>query len=97
MQEIPRQWYDDSEIIAGPVLHITCSPAIQLGEPATITMPISMQAEKIVSAEFSSENVRVLENSDEESSDWREITDELPKPADLRNGLVTFQAKHFTR
>ncbi|XP_078368375.1 uncharacterized protein LOC144652233 isoform X3 [Oculina patagonica] len=97
VQEIPQQWYDDSGIIAGPVLHITCSPAIQLGEPATITIPISMQADKVVSAEFSSKNVRVLVNTDEESSDWKEITDQLPRPADLSNGVVTFQTTHFTR
>ena len=97
MQEIPQQWFDDSEIIVGPVLHITCSPAIQLGKPATITMPISLQADTIDFAEFSSENVRVLVNSDEETSDWKEITDQLPRQANLTNGVVTFQATHFTR
>ncbi len=56
-----------------------------------------MQADKVVSAEFSSKNVRVLVNTDEESSDWKEITDQLPRPADLSNGVVTFQTTHFTR
>ncbi|XP_078368659.1 uncharacterized protein LOC144652510 isoform X2 [Oculina patagonica] len=97
VQEIPRQWYAHSGIIIGPVLHITCSPAIQLGEPATITMPISLRADKIVSAEFSSMNVKVLVNTDEETSDWKDITEQLPKPAELTNGVVTFQATHFTR
>ncbi|XP_078368668.1 uncharacterized protein LOC144652516 isoform X2 [Oculina patagonica] len=97
VQEIPRQWFDDSGITAGPVLHITCSPAIHLGEPATITMPLWLQTDKVDFAEYSSKNVRVLVNSDEESSDWNEITDQLPRPADLTNGVVTFQATHFTR
>ncbi len=97
MQEIPRQWYDDTGIIVGPVLHITCSPAIRLVEPATITMPLSLQADQIDFAEYSSKNVRVLVNYDEESSDWKEITDQLPRPADLTSGVVTFQVTHFTR
>ena len=96
MQEIPRQWFNDSGIIAGPVLHITCSPAIQLGEPATVTLPISLQTDTIDFAEFSSNNVRVLVNSEEETSDWKDITDQLPRPADFTNGVVTFQAAHFT-
>ncbi len=60
-------------------------------------MPISLRADKIVSAEFSSKNVRVLVNTDEETSDWKDITEQLPRPADLTNGVVTFQATHFTR
>jgi len=36
-------------------------------------------------------------NSDEESSQWTEITDQLPRPADLTNGVITFQVTHFTR
>ncbi len=97
MQEIPWRWFNESGIIAGPVLHITCSHAIQLVEPATITTPISMQAETIDFTGFSSKNVRVLVNSDDESSDWKDITDQLPRPVDLTNAVVTFQVTHFTR
>lgn len=98
VQEIPQQWFDDGEIIAGPVLHITCSPAIQLVEPAIITIPTSLRADKNVCAEpsFKNAHVRLLVNSDEETSHWTEITDRLPRPADLTNGLVTFQVTHFT-
>lgn len=94
VQEIPRQWYDDSRIIIGPILHITCSPRIKLQEPATITVPISLNGNEIVSTEY--ENVKVLVKNDDETSDWEEITDQLPRPADFTNGVVTFQAKHFT-
>ena len=97
MQEIPQQWFDDSEIIAGPVLHVTCFPAIHLAEPAKITLPVSLQPDTIDFAEFSSKDVMLLFNSDEERSDWKEITDQLPRPADFTNGVVTFQATHFTR
>ena len=96
MQEIPRQWLDDSGVLVGPVVHITCSPVIQLFEPATITIPISLQADKNEFAEVTSGNVRVLVKSDEETSDWIEITGQLPTPADLTNGVVTFQVTHFT-
>jgi len=98
VQEIPQQWFDDSEII-GPILHITCSPAIQLVEPATITIPTSLQADKNGCGEpsFESAHVRLLMNSDEETSHWTEITEQLPRPADLTNCVITFQATHFTR
>lgn len=102
VQEIPRQWYEDGGVIVGPVLHITCSPEIQLLDPATITIPISLQ-DKNEFTELSSGNVRVLVNSYEEdenetsqSADWEEITSQLPRPADLTNGVVTFQVTHFS-
>ena len=98
VQEIPQQWFDDHEII-GPVLHIACSPAIEFVEPAIITLPTSLQADENVRAEASFKNahVRLLMNSDEESSQWTEITDQLPRPADLTNGVITFQVTHLTR
>lgn len=97
VQEIPHQWFDDSEII-GPVLHIACSPAIQLVEPVTITIPTSLQADKndCGKPSFKNPHVRLLMNSDEETSHWTEITEQLPRP-NLTNGMITFQATHFTR
>ena len=68
-------------------------------EPATISIPTSLQADKNVCAEpsFKNAHVRLLMNSDEGTSHWTEITDQLPRPADLNNGVITFQATHFTR
>ena len=97
VQEIPQQWFDESEIIC-PVLHIACSPAIQLEEPAIITIPTSLQEIKNRCRKPSIKNahVRLLMNSDEETSHWTEITEQLSRPAQLAKGVVTFQATHFT-
>ena len=97
MQEIPHQWFEESEIIVGPILHITCSNNFELLEPATVTIPISLSADKREFSEFSSSNVKVLAKLDEEASDWKEITRQLPSPADLTNGVVTFQVTHFSK
>ena len=102
MHEIPRQWYEDSGVIVGPILHITCSPEMQLFQPATITLPFSLQ-DNIECSELSSGNVRVLVNSYEEDenetnprADWEDITSQLPRPADLTNGVVTFEVTRFS-
>lgn len=97
MQEIPHQWFDESEIIVGPVLHIACSHNFVLLEPATITIPISLQADKRKFSKFSSSNLKVLVKSDDEASDWKEITRQLRNTADLTNGVVTFQVTHFSK
>ena len=103
MQEIPQQWYKDSGVIVGPVLHITCSPEIQFFDPATITLPLSLQGNDEF-AELSSGKVTVLvntyeedENESDQRAEWEEITSQLPRPADLTNGVVTFQVTHFSR
>lgn len=102
MQEIPRQWYEDSGVIVGPILHITCSPEIRLLDPATITLPFSLE-DNNECAELSSGNLRVLLNSYEEDenetnprADWEDITSQLSRPAHLENGVVTFQVEHFS-
>ena len=98
VQEIPQQWFDESEIIC-PVLHIACLPAIQLVKPAIITIPTSLQANKndCGKPSFKNAQVRLLMNSDEETSHWTEITEQLPRPAHLTKGVITFQVTHFTR
>ena len=98
VQEIPQEWFDESEIIC-PVLHIASSPAIHLVEPAIITIPTSLQANKndCGKPSFKDAHVSLLMNSDEETSRWTEITEQLPRPAHLTKGVVTFQATHFTR
>ena len=97
VQEIPQQWFDESEIIC-PVLHIACSPAIQLVDPAIITIPTSLQENKNGRRKpsFKNAHVRLLMNSDEETSHWTEITEQLSRPVHLTEGVITFPVTHFT-
>lgn len=97
VQEIPQQWFDDNEMLAGPTLHIMCPDAIQLLMPATITLPMSLDADENQFAEFSSSNIVVLVSYDDSTSDWQEITTKLPRPVEFVNGVVTFQVTHFSR
>ena len=59
-------------MIVGPVLHITCSPEIQFFDPATITLPFSLQNNNEC-AKLSSGNVRVLVNSHEEDENEKPV------------------------
>ena len=97
VQEISRHWLLDSEEFAGPVLHVTCSHSIQLLKPATITLPLTMKGDDNLSSSLSCIDVQVFENRDDGLSGWNEITKQLPGPAVLKNGVVTFQVTHFTR
>ena len=74
-------------------------PAIQLVEPAIITIPTTLQANRNDCGKPSLKNahVRLLMNSDEETSHWTEITEQLSRPTDLTKGVITFQVTHFTR
>ena len=97
MQEIPHQWFEESETIVGPVLHIKCSHAVELLEPAIITIPISLQADKTEFSEFSSSNVKIFVKPDQEAADWKEVTRQLLSPADLTDGVVSFKVTHFSK
>lgn len=97
VQEVPQQWYHDSDMVAGPVLHVTCPEFVQLFEPASITLPISLEAHENQFAEYSSCDVMVFSDCENEMSQWQEITEELPKPVELVNGVVKFQVAHFSR
>ena len=83
-------------MVTGPVLHVTCPEFVQLVEPASITLPISLEAHENHFAEYSSSDVIVYLNSENEMSEWQEITEELPKPVVLMDGVVTFQVAHFS-
>ncbi|XP_022803161.1 uncharacterized protein LOC111340569 isoform X2 [Stylophora pistillata] len=97
VQEIPQEWLEESGVLAGPVLHITCSSAIQLLEPAEITLPMSLSANEEQYVDFSTCDIVVSANSDDGTTGWKDITKELPRPAELNDRVVTFQVRHFTR
>lgn len=97
VQEIPEEWLEESGVLAGPVLHITCSSAIQLLEPAEITLPMSLSANEEQYVDFSTRDIVVSANSDDGTTGWKDITKELPRPPELNDRVVTFQVRHFTR
>ncbi|XP_022790067.1 uncharacterized protein LOC111329602 [Stylophora pistillata] len=98
VQEIHSKGFDCCEEFAGPVLHITCPQIPHLLKPATITLPVMLKGDKDELTRFSVTDVRVFEcPSDDERAGWDEITKQLPNPAVLMNGVVTFQVKHFSR
>lgn len=97
VQEIPEEWLEESGVLVGPVLHIRCSSAIQLLEPAEITLPMSLRADAKQYEGLSTRDMVVSANADDGTTGWKDITKELPRPVELNDGVVTFQVTHFTR
>ena len=56
-----------------------------------------MKGDDNLSSSLSCIDVQVFENRDDGLSGWNEITKQLPGPAVLKNGVVTFQVTHFSR
>ncbi|XP_022806861.1 uncharacterized protein LOC111343925 isoform X2 [Stylophora pistillata] len=97
VQEIPEEWLEECGVLVGPVLHITCSSALQLLEPAEITLPLSLRADAKRYKDLSTRGIVVSANADDGITGWKDITKELPRPVKLNDGMVTFQVTHFTR
>ena len=96
VQDVPNEKLKGDGIFAGPVLHLSCSQGGEFQKPVTITMPVSLRRDANDVPDLSKEHVRIFyQTSSAAVTDWRDVTHELESPADLRDGVVTFQVKHF--
>lgn len=84
-------------MLVGPVLHISSSHNVELLEPARITIPLTFFQGRGDLANTVSDQWRILHYSKEKLQEWTESTDQLVMPPVLRDGIVTFQVKHFCR
>ena len=82
-------------MLAGPILHISCSHNVELLKPAKIKVPLTLFKGKRDMADLSSGQWKMLHYSKEKSKGWVETTDQLEMPPVLTDGIVTFQVKHF--
>ena len=86
-------------MLAGPVLHISCSQNVELLEPGTIKVPLTLREDKrALATDLSTGYIRVLHLTTKgRSPEWTEITQELETEAVVNTGIVTLQVKHFCR
>ena len=84
-------------MLAGPILHISCSHNVELSEPAKIRIPLTLFEGKRELTDLASGQWRILHCSKEKSQEWTENTDQLEMPPILTDGIVTFQVRHFSR
>ena len=84
-------------MLAGPILHISCSHNVELLKPAKIRIPLTLFEGKKELADLPSGQWRLLHHSKENSQEWAESTDQLEMLPVLTDGIVTFQVKHFCR
>ena len=84
-------------MLVGPVLHISSSDNVELMEPAKITIPLTFFKGKRELEDLLSGEWKILHNLREKSQEWTENTVQLVMPPVLKDGIVTFQVKHFCR
>ena len=84
-------------MLAGPILHISCSHNVKLLEPAKIKVPLTLFEGKRELTDLASGQWRLLHYSREKPQEWTESTDQLEMPPVLTDGILTFQVKHFCR
>ena len=84
-------------MLASPIVHISCSENVELVEPATIKVPLTLcEDKKGLATVLSADHVRILHLTTKgRSPEWTEITDQLETKPVVTNGIVTFQVKHF--
>ncbi|XP_022809156.1 uncharacterized protein LOC111346126 isoform X2 [Stylophora pistillata] len=97
VQEFPSSEVEEG-ILVGPVLHISSSHSIEHFEPVTIKIPLTLRESKHDFSKFSNEVVRLLYlDPEEKPKSWTDITDELEGQVFLKDGIVEFKVKHFSR
>ena len=97
IQEVPCDEIEQNDALAGPILHILPSEEVELSPPAKVTIPITLQEDLTELPDLSSSGVRLFRRSSfEPLPEWTEITEKLKASADLKNGIITVQVKHFS-
>ena len=98
MQEVPRRDYRRKELlVAGPIIHISPSQPVQLLAPARLTIPVTLRGDTPKFPDYSATDVRIFcRSSEEDETEWNEITEQLESLAVLENGTVTFTVNHFS-
>ena len=96
VQEIPSNEVEDIGILCGPVIHISSSQNIEHMEPVTIKVPLALRESKHDLSELSNEVIRIS-YLDSKGKQWRDITGQLEGPVAVKDGIVEFKVKHFSR
>lgn len=93
--QVQQILYD--EVQSSLIIHTSCTPEVELKEPASITIPITLEKEqKKIPPDLLSSHVRIY-SSDSSSEQWDEITSQLKTPAKLADGVVTFEVNHLKK
>nr|XP_058941441.1 uncharacterized protein LOC131769742 [Pocillopora verrucosa] len=84
-------------VVAGPILHISPSEPVQLLAPTRLTIPVSLREDIPKFPDYSATDIRIFcRTSEEDESEWNEVTEQLENKAVLKNGTVTFTVNHFS-
>ena len=98
VQEAPCDAFPNRTIFAGPILHISCNPKVgHLSTPATLKLPVTLREDTIKLPRYSPYDVRIFcRRSEDEEPEWAEMIEDLRRPVDVENGIVTFEVYHLS-
>ena len=96
MQEFPSKEIKRKELLAGPILRISCDREVQFQEPVTLELPLSLRETPDI-PDSSLVRARVLfQQSDDENHKWTEITDSLESPPSFDETIISIRVRHFS-
>ncbi len=86
------------EMLAGPILRISCDREVEFQEPVTIQLPLWLREKPDIDLpDLSLVRARVLfQQSDGEDRGWTEITDSLEHSLSFDRAVITFSVRHFS-
>ena len=98
MQEVPRDEFKGKEVLAGPILRISCCEVVDFLKPVTIQLPVSLRTdEQLDIPDVSKFHVRVLFlRSEDGQKEWVEITEHVKNSIRFDGKTVRFQVQRFS-
>ena len=98
MQEVPNKDLNSKEVLAGPILRISCDGEVEFQEPITVQLPLSLREKPDIDLPRVSLDraVVLFQQSDGEHREWTEITDSLESPPSFDGAIVSFNVRHLS-
>ncbi|XP_074606327.1 uncharacterized protein LOC141859379 [Acropora palmata] len=97
LQEVSQRQFRQMQILAGAILRITSSKAVDFLKPVTVQLPLSLSEPQRKDIDMSVARVRILfKESSLEKQEWIEITDKLETLPRFNGNTISFTISHFS-
>ena len=97
VQEVPQDEFQDLELFAGPILHISDASKAEFLKPVTVQLPVCLREKEMTTPDPSMCRVRIFYlHSETESKEWIESSSELDNPATYDGEVVKFQVRRLS-
>ncbi|XP_044180867.1 LOW QUALITY PROTEIN: uncharacterized protein LOC122962029 [Acropora millepora] len=97
LQEVSQRQFRQMQVLAGPILRITSSKAVDFLKPVAVQLPLSLSEPHRTDIDMSLARVRILfKDSSSEKQEWVEITDKLETLPRFNGNTISFAISHFS-